>query len=67
VRDAANQGAEVITLPELYSNYFCQGEDNFALAEPLYSTSFIAFSALAKELSVVIIVPFEKNGWCLSQ
>jgi N-carbamoylputrescine amidase len=70
VRDAANQGAEVITLPELYSHYFCQSEDvdNFALAEPLYSTSFIAFSALAKELGVVIIVPFsKKNGWCLSQ
>jgi predicted amidohydrolase len=38
VRDAANQGAEVITLPELYSShYFCQSEDidNFAFAEPL--------------------------------
>jgi N-carbamoylputrescine amidase len=61
VRDAASQGAEVISLPELYSShYFCQSEDvdNFALAEPLYSTSFIAFSALAKELEVVIIVPF---------
>ncbi len=61
VRDAANQGAEVISLPELYSShYFCQSEDvdNFSLAEPLYSTSFIAFSALAKELGVVIIVPF---------
>lgn len=61
VRDAANLGAEVISLPELYSShYFCQSEDvdNFALAEPLYSTSFIAFSALAKELGVVIIVPF---------
>ena len=61
VRDAAKQGAEVICLPELYSShYFCQSEDtaNFALAEPLYSTSFIAFSALAKELNVVIIVPF---------
>ncbi|HAH55000.1 MAG TPA: acyltransferase [Flavobacterium sp.] len=61
VREAANQGAEVISLPELYSShYFCQSEDvdNFALAEPLYSTSFIAFSALAKELGVVIIVPF---------
>jgi N-carbamoylputrescine amidase len=61
VRNAANQGAEVISLPELYSShYFCQSEDvaNFALAEPLYSTSFIAFSALAKELGVVIIVPF---------
>lgn len=61
VRDAASQGAEVILLPELYSShYFCQSEDvdNFALAEPLYSTSFVAFSELAKELGVVIIVPF---------
>jgi len=61
VREAAKQGAEVISLPELYSShYFCQSEDtaNFALAEPLYSTSFIAFSALAKELGIVIIVPF---------
>ena len=61
VREAANRGAEVISLPELYSShYFCQSEDvdNFALAEPLYSTSFIAFSELAKELGVVIVVPF---------
>lgn len=61
VKKAALKGAEVICLPELYSShYFCQNEDtdNFALAEPLYSTSFIAFSALAKELNVVIIVPF---------
>jgi len=61
VREAATQGAEVISLPELYSShYFCQSEDvnNFKLAEPLYSTSFITFSSLAKELGVVIIVPF---------
>ena len=61
VREAAKMGADVISLPELYSShYFCQSEDvdNFALAEPLYSTSFIAFSALAKELGVVIVVPF---------
>ena len=61
VREAAKMDAEVISLPELYSShYFCQSEDvdNFSLAEPLYSTSFVAFSALAKELGVVIIVPF---------
>ncbi|MCC4213006.1 carbon-nitrogen hydrolase [Leeuwenhoekiella parthenopeia] len=61
VRDAAAQGAEVISLPELYSShYFCQDEDvdNFKYAEPLYDISFTAFSALAKELGVVIIVPF---------
>src|SRR5690606_28773265 len=58
---AADEGAEVIYLPELYSShYFCQSEDtdNFALAEPLHGTSFKAFSTLAKELGVVIIVPF---------
>lgn len=61
VREAAAKGAEVISLPELYSShYFCQSEDtdNFSLAEPLYSISYTAFSELAKELGVVIIVPF---------
>ena len=61
VKKAAKEGAQVICLPELYSShYFCQSEDvdNFARAEPLYSTSFTAFSSLAKELGVVIIVPF---------
>lgn len=51
VEKAANKGAEVICLPELYSShYFCQSEDvgNFEFAEPLYSTSFTAFSELAK-------------------
>ena len=61
VRDAATKGAEVISLPELYSShYFCQDEDvdNFKYAEPLYGVSYTEFSALAKELGVVIIVPF---------
>lgn len=61
IRKAAEQGAEVICLPELYSShYFCQSEDvsNFALAEPLGDVSFTAFSALAKELKVAVIVPF---------
>ncbi len=61
VRKAASKGAQVICLPELYSSfYFCQKEDTkyFSFAEELYSTSFKAFSSLAKELKVVIIVPF---------
>lgn len=61
IREAAAKGAEVISLPELYSShYFCQSEDvsNYALAEPLGDVSFTAFSAVAKELGVVIIVPF---------
>lgn len=61
IRDAAAKGAEVISLPELYSShYFCQSEDveNFSLAEPLGDISFTAFSALAKELKVALIIPF---------
>lgn len=61
IRQASAKGAEVISLPELYSShYFCQSEDvnNFDLAEPLGDISFTTFSALAKELGVVIIVPF---------
>jgi N-carbamoylputrescine amidase len=58
---AAKQGANVVCLPELYSSfYFCQSEnhDYFDLAEPLHNDSYLAFSALAKELGVVLIVPF---------
>ncbi len=61
VREAASKGAEVILLPELYSShYFCQSEDvdNFKFAEPRNGVSFQEFSALAKELGVVLIVPF---------
>lgn len=61
IRKAAEGGAQVICLPELYSShYFCQSEDvsHFELAEPLYDISFQTFSTLAKELGVVIIVPF---------
>jgi N-carbamoylputrescine amidase len=61
VRAAAQQGGQVICLPELYrSTYFCQKEDPryFELAEPLQSTSFTAFREAAKALGVVIIVPF---------
>ena len=65
IRKAAGQGAQVICLPELYSSfYFCQKEDTryFEFAEPLYDQSFTAFSSLAKELKVVIIVPFFDNS-----
>jgi N-carbamoylputrescine amidase len=65
VRDAASQGVEVISLPELYSShYFCQSEDvdNFALAEPLYSTSFIAcFGKRIRRGNHCSV--FRKKGW----
>lgn len=61
IRKAAVQGAQVICLPELYSSfYFCQSEnhDYFELAESLHNDSYQAFSELAKELGVVLIIPF---------
>jgi N-carbamoylputrescine amidase len=56
-----NKGAEVILRNYIAVIIFCQDVDNFALAEPLYSTSFTFFECFSKELGVVIIVPFEKE------
>ena len=61
IEKAASKGARVICLPELYSSfYFCQKEDTryFELAEPLHGESYKRFSALAKKLHVVLIIPF---------
>jgi N-carbamoylputrescine amidase len=60
-REAAGRGAEVVCLPELFGGpYFCQTEDtaHFSRAEPADGPSFAAFSALARSLGVVIVVPF---------
>lgn len=63
---AAQQGAQVICLPELFrSQYFCQQEDTklFDLAEPVPGASTNALSAVAKKHGVVIIVPvFERRS-----
>jgi agmatine deiminase len=62
---AANQGAQIICLQELYrSRYFPQEEnlDVSALAESIPGESTRMFSELAKQLHVVIIAPiFERN------
>lgn len=61
IRQAAEEGANIVCLPELYSSfYFCQTEDtkHFRFAEQLYGKSFEAFSRMAAELGIVIIVPF---------
>ncbi len=64
-RQAAGQGADIVCLPELFrSRYFCQTEEHrfFALAEPVPGLSTEAFSALAKELEIVVIVSlFERR------
>lgn len=65
-REAAAQGAQIICLQELFASvYFCQVEDHkyFALAEEIPGPSTEIFTALAKELGVVIIASlFEKRA-----
>lgn len=67
VREAAEQGAQVILLQELFQDlYFCQDQSavHFALAEPFAGNALIArMAALAKELGVVLPVSFfERAG-----
>ena len=64
-RAAAQSGAQVICLPELFrSQYFCQREDPacFDLAESVPGPSTDALSEVAKRHNVVIMVPiFERR------
>ncbi len=66
IRDAAEQGAEIVCLPELFrSQYFCQTEDhaNFALAEEIPGPSTDSLGKLAAELQLVIVASlFEKRA-----
>jgi len=70
VREAAGKGAQIVCLPELYrTRYFPQwdrdgysGPNAESLAESIPGPSTGAFSALARELEIVIIVPlFERD------
>jgi N-carbamoylputrescine amidase len=67
VRTAAQAGANIILLPELFMGpYFCQVEDyaNFELATPLNHNEGIQyFQKVAKELGVVLPISyFEKDN-----
>jgi N-carbamoylputrescine amidase len=66
IREAAEQGAELICLPELYrSRYFCQSETEaaFALAEPVPGPTTERLEALARELGVCIVASlFERRA-----
>lgn len=58
-REAIDQGAKVICLPELFrSRYFCQTEDDahYALAEKIPGDTTDAFAALATDHDVAIVV-----------
>ncbi len=66
-RAAANQGANIVLVPELFCGpYFCKTQDeaHFVLARPWQDhPAVLAMSKLAKEFSIVIPVSiFEKDG-----
>lgn len=57
----AEKGAQVICLQELFNApYFCTTEDHslFEYAEPINGPAVTRFAALAKKLSVVLVLPF---------
>ena len=66
VREAARRGAQIISLKELFQSpyfYKSQQSDRFDLAEPIPGPTTDAMQRLAKELSVVLIVPlFERQA-----
>ena len=66
VREAAQLGAEVVCLPEMYRTpYFCQKEDHayFALAETVPGPSTEALARVAKDAGVAVVVPvFERRA-----
>jgi N-carbamoylputrescine amidase len=67
VREAAARGAGLVLLQELFeSRYFCVTEEprHLALARPFEGNTVIArFAALARELGVVLPIPFfERAG-----
>lgn len=58
IREAADQGANLICLQELFSSqYFCQSEDHqqFKLAESIPGPTTERLSSVAKELGVVVV------------
>ncbi|HXU36493.1 MAG TPA: carbon-nitrogen hydrolase [Blastocatellia bacterium] len=66
IEQAAQLGAQVICLPELFrSQYFCQREDPalFDLAEPLPGPSTEAIGRVAREKNVTVVAPvFERRA-----
>lgn len=66
IEAAADKGAQVLCLPELYRTpYFCQREDFelFDLAEPLDSAHIQKFRKAAKKHKVVVVLPiFERRA-----
>src|SRR6202161_887149 len=66
IKEAAERGAQIICLQELFrSQYFCREEnaDLFDLAEPIPGPSTEELSKLARRLEVVIVASlFERRA-----
>jgi len=66
IKECVSKGAELVVLQELHCGiYFCQAEevDMFEWAEPLPGPSYNQFSAIAKELNIVLVTSlFEKRA-----
>jgi N-carbamoylputrescine amidase len=66
VREAASRGAQIVCLKELFNApYFCKSQkcERFDIAEPIPGPTTGHMQALAKELSVVLVVPiFERQA-----
>ena len=66
ITECAKQGAQLVVLQELHNTpYFCQVEsvDNFDLAEPIPGVSTELYSAVAKQLNIVLVTSlFEKRA-----
>jgi len=66
IRAAAKKGAQIIALSELFASpYFCTVEEHHFhdLAESLPAKTVEEFRPLAKELGVVLVIPFyERRG-----
>ena len=66
VHEAADRGADVVCLPELFrSRYFCKSEDHalFGLAEPVPGPTTRHFEDVARQRGITLIVSlFEKRA-----
>jgi len=66
ITECAKQGAQLVVLQELHNTpYFCQEEsvDSFDLAEPIPGASTELYSAVAKQLNIVLVTSlFEKRA-----
>jgi N-carbamoylputrescine amidase len=66
IRAAAAKGAQIVCLQELFdARYFAQATDpkRFDIAEPIPGPTVTSMQALAKQLSIVLVVPiFEREA-----